>query len=504
MPDLFRPGGRAAVQRSGPSEQILGFLRRFLKAWRLRNLYPPSHATCRQAINDAYQSAIRALNQHRQVVIVIRSGLLLVNDEPLERPPIGAETLVREISKRGIESLTFDLGLLPAEFDRFMALAGMQADDIQRQGGPEKMLMGQLPHMGINRVRYVRVDRMQTRKEIAATEAARSVVVLDYLLGRSRAEAEGGAPVLARLVEEPRDIAAAIENVVEEETANIGDARQRIDAIRVSALSSLERLAELMVEAGPQEWNRLRQNLAQVVYELDAEIRDMILTGQPEDADEAIRSLTSGFSYPVQLRILFAEHDAGIMSGSEVAEAVRAIARTPAERQAWIDAVDAERAAGSAPDLCDALIRELREGRVGTSVPEQARLSEFTEATVVVAEGDADTLEMYSSALRNRGFNVLQAPDGEEVLKWVDLGMAELIVLDMRLPKVHGLEVLAHLKQEHARIPVVICTAFAEMKEEFVVRSYPELALLEKPVSLEQLIQVVEEMLSRARQRAGR
>jgi len=107
-------------------------------------------------------------------------------------------------------------------------------------------------------------------------------------------------------------------------------------------------------------------------------------------------------------------------------------------------------------------------------------------------------------ALEKAGYVVLTAADGEEALKIAQEAIPNLILLDMMLPKLSGLEVLRALKQGAATkgIPVIILTGLSERNKEKLLQegaiSYLEKSetLLEKDSAV--LIQAVVRVLGKA------
>jgi CheY-like chemotaxis protein len=106
-------------------------------------------------------------------------------------------------------------------------------------------------------------------------------------------------------------------------------------------------------------------------------------------------------------------------------------------------------------------------------------------------------------ALEKAGYEVLTAADGEEALKIAQDAIPDLILLDMMLPKLSGLEVLRALKQGATtkHIPVIILTGLSERNKEKLLQegavSYLEKSdtLLEKDSAV--LIQAVARVLGK-------
>ena len=79
---------------------------------------------------------------------------------------------------------------------------------------------------------------------------------------------------------------------------------------------------------------------------------------------------------------------------------------------------------------------------------------------ILIIEDDQDVRELYSEVLRDGGFEVAEAVDGQSGLAKVLEGRYDLLLLDIMLPKFDGLEVLKTIKQkaEVKGIPVILLT----------------------------------------------
>lgn len=84
--------------------------------------------------------------------------------------------------------------------------------------------------------------------------------------------------------------------------------------------------------------------------------------------------------------------------------------------------------------------------------------------TVLLAEDDLTLSEMYEERLRHDGFTVVIAHNGQEAIDLVDSVKPAVIVLDIMMPKLSGLDVLTRMKdrQETKNIPIIILTALVQ------------------------------------------
>ena len=82
----------------------------------------------------------------------------------------------------------------------------------------------------------------------------------------------------------------------------------------------------------------------------------------------------------------------------------------------------------------------------------------MSEATIFVVEDEASFVEALSIGLRREGFEVVVAVDGAEALDRFDEVQPDLVLLDVMLPKVTGLEVCRQLRKK-TQIPIIMVTA---------------------------------------------
>jgi len=115
-------------------------------------------------------------------------------------------------------------------------------------------------------------------------------------------------------------------------------------------------------------------------------------------------------------------------------------------------------------------------------------------ATIVLADDDPEVLEMGAEALEDAGFKVVKAPDGQRALQEALGRRVDLVVMDVSMPQVGGLEACHCLKAmpKTARIPVVLTAAKKDPAAKAISeRTHGSVRILRKPFSAEQLVETV-------------
>lgn len=87
--------------------------------------------------------------------------------------------------------------------------------------------------------------------------------------------------------------------------------------------------------------------------------------------------------------------------------------------------------------------------------------------TVLVVEDDTNQRALYEEELTDEGYRVLTAGDGKEALARVREHQPDLVVLDINMPVMDGLDTLSQLLEGNGHIPVILNSAYASYKDSF-------------------------------------
>ena len=127
------------------------------------------------------------------------------------------------------------------------------------------------------------------------------------------------------------------------------------------------------------------------------------------------------------------------------------------------------------------------------------------KARILVVDDEPDMLELIETNLSAAGFNVLQAATGEEALRQARALPPQLILLDLMLPELDGLEVCKLLRQDPATrsIPIVMLTARAAEIDRVLGLELGADDYVTKPFSMRELVLRVKKLLHRLPARAS-
>jgi len=114
---------------------------------------------------------------------------------------------------------------------------------------------------------------------------------------------------------------------------------------------------------------------------------------------------------------------------------------------------------------------------------------------ILLVEDDPEMRRMLAVLLRRDGYGVTEVADGDEALEWLGTGLLDgepsripaLIVSDVRLPSLSGLDILAGARLWPRRIPVILITGFGDEDLHEQARALGAVCVLDKPFPISSL-----------------
>ena len=110
---------------------------------------------------------------------------------------------------------------------------------------------------------------------------------------------------------------------------------------------------------------------------------------------------------------------------------------------------------------------------------------------ILVVEDDQLIRELLVEALREEGYDVVQASDGEEALEWCKQRVADVLVTDIQLPgKVDGWQIAERCREHDPALPVIYATGFSPIAP----RPVPGSLSLQKPYHPNEILRAVRQL----------
>ena len=112
---------------------------------------------------------------------------------------------------------------------------------------------------------------------------------------------------------------------------------------------------------------------------------------------------------------------------------------------------------------------------------------------ILIVEDDESQRILYHDELSEAGYEVMLAANGREALNQLDRDKPDLIILDIVMPVMDGMETLGRIIREYRDVPIILNTAYSSYKDDFM--SWGADAYVVKSADLGELKEKVREIL---------
>ncbi len=122
-------------------------------------------------------------------------------------------------------------------------------------------------------------------------------------------------------------------------------------------------------------------------------------------------------------------------------------------------------------------------------------MTNSTDRKLLIVDDEPNLRLLYEAEFKSMGYDVTLAEDGPTALKMLDETKPDLVILDIRMPGMDGIEALSEILSKDNQLPVIINSAYSHYKENFM--SWSADAYVVKSSNLDELKQKVEELIDR-------
>lgn len=88
--------------------------------------------------------------------------------------------------------------------------------------------------------------------------------------------------------------------------------------------------------------------------------------------------------------------------------------------------------------------------------------------TVLVVEDDRNLRRLYKAELESEGYRVVMAENGRQAADFVNTEIPDIVVMDIRMPVMDGLDAMAEILRDHGKVPIILNTAYSSYQDEFL------------------------------------
>ena len=121
----------------------------------------------------------------------------------------------------------------------------------------------------------------------------------------------------------------------------------------------------------------------------------------------------------------------------------------------------------------------------------------------LLVDDEKEFVQTLSDRLQTRDLDSVIAYDGEEALSYIEKDEPDVMVLDLKMPGVNGMDVLRKVKKERPHVEVIILTGHGSEKDKATALELGAFAYLEKPVDIEVLSKTMKEAYNKINRLRG-
>lgn len=114
--------------------------------------------------------------------------------------------------------------------------------------------------------------------------------------------------------------------------------------------------------------------------------------------------------------------------------------------------------------------------------------------TILLVEDDKNQRLIYEQELKHDGYEVVTASDGKEALEKVQEQLPDIVIMDINMPKMDGIEAMGRILSKNKKVPVIINTAYSNYKDSFM--SWAADAYVVKSSDLSEIKSKIKEVLT--------
>jgi DNA-binding response OmpR family regulator len=113
---------------------------------------------------------------------------------------------------------------------------------------------------------------------------------------------------------------------------------------------------------------------------------------------------------------------------------------------------------------------------------------------ILLVEDEENIRLLYKEELEDLGHEVVQASCGHEAIEKFTLHQPDLVILDIQMPGLSGIETMKLIREKSTKVSIIICTAYGEFKQD--LQTWASDAYIVKSADLDEFLNTVNKILS--------
>jgi serine phosphatase RsbU (regulator of sigma subunit) len=469
----------------------VNFLGELCKVVQFMKLYPETHPYIQSGFDKSFKALQELENLQQRVSIGIREDGLLCEDRNILDIPKQVEDFLVKLRKKNIHSLIVNRGVSMDELRHLVKLMAARDEDVVLDGRVKPQWLQSFKKLEINEIEYKIVGEDQIFGQGVQQE------FIDYLKGSGGAGGAGGGfdnanfDLYSMIRANPERVAGhlmdALGQMMEQDEFTTLSEEEKAKAIRAQTEEMLKKMTTNIANNDDVDVNILRSNLMSLFNALPEDKKVSLFGEVGPDGQVKVEELLTKQSIATKAKLFFnemkAHGDENQKDHGEVAKNMKQIMANDGEIVEIAEFIK---------EQVQNVSEEERRSKLSTLFGFLQSNIEFdpqSEAKVYLIEPEGDIREAYQMVLMGTNSHVSIFKDGEEALAAIKKEKPDMIIMDTKLPKLHGLELISRLKKmpDPEKIPLIINSRNENVKNEFEIMTYPEKMFFKKPMTRDEL-----------------
>jgi serine phosphatase RsbU (regulator of sigma subunit) len=495
-------------------DPVLKFVVELGRAIEFYRLYPPNHPYVTKSFASAFESAQKAFQKSSPFTFGVSADGFFIQDEKLKDVPSVVSTLGVIFKRLSISGVAVGQGVTEDELSSFIRLISER--DLKSLKGEEAQVsqqepLTQFPNIEINTFSYEQITTKEGRlfqkvRNITKTIKVDGEQLLQLLLAKSSAadlEGAGGASLSTAVQTDPQTIASFVASALKKASQETGMSPEeaakpsmtispeKLELLRSLSFAPLEKIATSLAIHRETQISELKEHLENVIRLLPAHLQVLLYgtefkKGEAIDTDKIIANL----SKDARAKMIVREMRKNPSPPDATRNMIMRLLASPNELGTIAELITKHASSLASKESTDAVISRLFAAL-------QSGIKVEFRGIAVVVEPDKECAEIAKSALLASGMDVQIFSDPVKALDSMREKPPDLLVTAVKLPGLHGIDLLSAVRRLPKQVPAIVCTKYKSFRKEFEIVTYPSYRFLIKPVQYADLVRATDELLPR-------
>jgi serine phosphatase RsbU (regulator of sigma subunit) len=495
-------------------DPVLKFAVELGRAIEFYRLYPPTHPYVTQSFASAFESAQRALQKASPFSFGVSTDGFFIQGEKLKDVPSVVASLGVIFRRLSISSIAIGAGVGQDELSSFIRLISER--DLKSLKGEETQITApeatnQFKNIEVNTFSYEEVTSQEGRlfkkvRDVTKTIKIDGEQLLQLLLQKGKMadiEGAGGASLSAAVESNPEEIAHFVASALKEvslergvspeEAAKLSTTvlSEKLESLRNLSFAPLDKIATSLIIHKDSQISELKEHLQNVICLLPPHYQ-ILLYGREFKKDEKIdtNKIIANLPKEARAKIITTEISTNPQAPQATKEMIMKLLNSPKELGVIAELITKHASTLASKESAAQVISRLFAAL-------QSGIKVEFRGTAVVVEPDNECAEIARSALLASGMDVQIFSDPVKALESMREKVPDLLVTALKLPGMHGIDLLSAAKRLPKLVPAIVWTKYKSFRREFEIVTYPAHVFLTKPTSHAELVRAIDELLPR-------